>query len=287
MRLLCLLFLIAAPRAIKPPGATIEVALPDEPFEVPETALLDWLTISAKGVASIFGKFPVSRATIELAPRTGHGIGGTTYPSHEIDIRLGRAVTLEDLAQDWVATHEMVHLGFPSLARQHHWMEEGLATYVEPLARARRGGMTDAQVWGDLTSGMPKGMPDEDDRGLDFTHTWGRTYWGGAIFWLLADVEIRERTHNAKGLPEALRGIVAAGGTIDASWTVEKVAEVGDRATGVPVLRELYEKMKDKASPADLDDLWKRLGVAGRGGEVTFDEKAPLAAIRRAITRPE
>jgi hypothetical protein len=160
-----------------------------------------------------------------------------------------------------------------------------LATYVEPLARARRGGMTDAQVFGDLTSGMPKGMPEEDDRGLDFTPTWGRTYWGGAIFWLLADVRIRERTKNARGLPDALRGIVAAGGTIDASWSIDQVVDTGDRATGVPVLRELYEKMKDKPSPVDLAGLWKQLGVIGRGGSVTFDDKAPLAAIRKAITK--
>ena len=287
MQLLCLLMLVAAPRVIKPPGATIEVTLPDEPFELPETALLEWLSASAKGVASIFGKFPVSQAAIELEGRLGRGIGGTTYPNHRIEIRLGRGATAQDLAHDWVATHEMVHLGFPSLERRHHWLEEGLATYIEPLARVRRGGMTEATAWGDLTAGMPKGMPDDDDRGLDFTPTWGRTYWGGAIFWLLADVQIRERTHNAKGLPDALRGIVAAGGTIDASWAVTKVLETGDRATGVPVLRELYEKMKDKPAPPDLADLWKRLGVVGRGSGVSFDEKAPLAAIRRAITKPD
>ena len=39
--------------------------------------------------------------------------------------------------------------------------------------------------------------------GLDNTHTWGRTYWGGAMFCLLADVEIRRRTHNRRGLQDA------------------------------------------------------------------------------------
>ena len=40
---------------------------------------------------------------------------------------------------DWIITHEMVHLAFPSVAEKHHWIEEGLATYVEPVARARVG----------------------------------------------------------------------------------------------------------------------------------------------------
>ena len=36
-------------------------------------------------------------------------------------------------------THEMVHLAFPSVAREHHWIEEGITTYVEPIARAETG----------------------------------------------------------------------------------------------------------------------------------------------------
>jgi hypothetical protein len=41
-----------------------------------------------------------------------------------------------------------------------------------------------------------------------------------------------------------------------------------------------------KATPVspDLDQLWKELGVERRGETVVFDDSAPLAAIRRAIT---
>jgi hypothetical protein len=35
----------------------------------------------------------------------------------------------------------------------------------------------------------------------------------------------------------------------------------------------------------DLDALWRELGVQPRGGGVSFDDDAPLAAIRAAITR--
>jgi hypothetical protein len=34
----------------------------------------------------------------------------------------------------------------------------------------------------------------------------------------------------------------------------------------------------------DLADMWKRLGVRVEAGRVTFDDHAPLAALRRAIT---
>jgi hypothetical protein len=37
--------------------------------------------------------------------------------------------------------------------------------------------------------------------------------------------------------------------------------------------------------PVDLDALYKSLGVQVSRGQVSFDDKAPLADVRRAITR--
>ena len=95
---------------------------------------------------------------------------------------------------------------------------------------------------------------------------------------------IRKRTGNKKGLQQALRGIVAAGGTIEQDWPVARIFSVGDKATGTTVLADLYKKMRDKPYAPDLDALWRDLGVSVQGGGVTFDDNAPLAPIRRAIT---
>lgn len=276
--------LAASTHVLEVRGATLQVIFTAGSFAVPDSDVLGWVESSARATAAYFDGFPVKRAAIRISAERGRDIHGTTYPSHEIDIRLGRQASRGDLAADWVLTHEMVHLGFPSVPPRQHWMEEGLATYVEPLARVRTGGLSPEKVWGDLVHGLPNGLPEPGDRGLDFTPTWGRTYWGGALFFLLADIDIRERTGNRKGLEHALRGIVAAGGTIDADWNADRVIAAGDRATGVPVLRELYDRMKDRPAPVDLDVLWKRLGVALHDGRITFDDAAPLAAVRRAIT---
>jgi hypothetical protein len=53
----------------------------------------------------------------------------------------------------------MVHLAFPSVPQNHHWIEEGLATYVEPIARARGGNLTAEKIWVDMVEGMPQGLP--------------------------------------------------------------------------------------------------------------------------------
>ncbi|MEX2206446.1 MAG: hypothetical protein WEF50_09495 [Myxococcota bacterium] len=181
-------------------------------------------------------------------------------------------------------THELIHLAFPSVPREHRWLEEGLATYVEPIARARARQLSAERVWEDLMRDLPQGLPQPGDRGLDFTHTWGRTYWGGALFCLLADVEIRERTHNQRGLEHALRAIVAAGGRADHEWDLSRALAVGDSATGVPVLMERYAQMRSTPFSVDLPALWRRLGVRQEGGRVLFDDGAPLAGVRRSIT---
>ncbi len=267
-------------------GARLDVVLRDGPFDVLDAGVLAWVDASARAVAAYYDGFPLGRARIVIRGFDGAGVRGGTAMGVDgpaIDVALGRHSTREQLTRDWVLTHEMVHLGFPSLARRHHWMEEGLATYVEPLGRVRAGDLDEAKVWADLVDDLPQGLPRDGDRGLDLTPTWGRTYWGGALFWLVADVAIRERTGNRKGLEHALRAIAAAGGTIETPWAIDRVIAVGDAATGVPVLRETYDRMKDTPAAVDLDALWRRLGVRRTAGKISFDPDAPLAAVRRAI----
>ena len=103
------------------------------------------------------------------------------------------------------------------------------------------------------------------------------------MFCLLADIEIRKRTHNAKGLEHAIRAINRAGGTIEVDWPLEKALQIGDKATGTKALTDLYGQMSEKAQAPNLQDLWNQLGIRREGRTVTFDNSAPLAAVRAAI----
>lgn len=269
------------------PGASIDLQFTAPPSAELRAVSTAWVTTSARAVANYYGKFPVRRATLRITPRDGREPkNGQAFGWNGplITISLGRRATNADLADDWILVHEMLHLGFPDLDEEHHWLEEGLSTYIEPIARARAGLLTPARVWSDLVEGLPQGQPEAGDRGLDVTHTWGRTYWGGALFCLRADIEIRRRTGNRFGLEHALRAIVAAEGTIDHHWPLERVIAIGDRATGVPVLREIYDEMKNAPIRVDLAAIWKQLGIIRRGDTVAFDDSAPHAAIRKAIT---
>ena len=272
---------------LKVPGATIDVTLPDGLMKLSREELLDWVKASATDVANYYGRFPVPHLTLKMRSDSGSGIRhGVTYPKDGglIFISVGRNADVAATKDDWVLVHEMIHLAFPSMEDDQHWIEEGISTYVEPVARARMGGMAVNELWRTFVRDMPKGEPEAGDEGLDKTHTWGRTYWGGAIFCLLADVRIRELTKNRKGLEVALRGINRGGGNINEDWDINKALAMGDKATGTNVLRDLYKEMRDKPAPVDLDRLWTKLGISMKDGAVTFNDSAPAADIRKAIT---
>jgi len=258
---------------------------------VTEPQVLHWIDTARRAVTGYYGRYPVPSVDIEVDSKPGsHGPTGTTYGDEDgalIKLGIGKDMANDDLQSSWVMTHEMVHLAFPRAGEDQHWSEEGQATYIEPIARAQIGDLSVDYLWQETIEGVPKGLPADGDQGLDHTATWGRTYWGGCLFYLVADVEIREQTHNKHGLQDALRAVVAAGGNVTTAWTLEKDFALADKAVGVPVLEGLYAQWKDKPVPVDLPALWKKLGVSLQGDKVVYDDSAPDAAIRKAITTPE
>ena len=200
-------------------------------------------------------------------------------------IMLGQHTTATELSADWIMTHEMTHMAVASLPEPDHWLEEGLATYVEPIARAQSGELSAEDVWTGMVHGMPNGEP-QDNRGLDNTNAWGRIYWGGALFCLLADVEIHKQTHNRKGLQDALRAIVISRQTINKTSTARPVLQTADEATGTHVLEEMYQRWSGTPVRIDSDQLWGQLGVRHDRGRISFGRMAPLAAIRFTLTLP-
>ncbi len=264
------------------PGGELEVQFAPG-IEAPlRDRLLPWVRGAAAAVAQWFGRFPVPQTELLLLPLDGDGVvSGVSFgvPSPLIRIRLGRDVSDAQLRDDWILTHEMVHLAVPQLPLRQRWLHEGIATYVEAIARAQAGRVGAAAVWQGWYRAMAQGQPADHDRGLDYTPTWGRTYWGGAMFCLHADVQLRRRGEVGRGLQQALRGVLAAGGDYRVRWPASRVLAAADAAVGGHTLSTLYDHMKDHPVRIDLDALWRELGVEADG----LRDDAPLAAVRRAI----
>jgi hypothetical protein len=269
------------------PGGMIHVGFAPGDLVLPKDTILDWVRTSARAVATYYGRFPVKSLKLLLVPVDGPRVrGGTTwgYRGAAIRVLLGQTSREDDLHRDWVMVHEMVHTALPDMEERYNWLSEGLAVYVEPVARVQAGDLTAQEIWLAMMRDMPKGLPQAGDQGLDNTDTWGRKYWGGAMFCLMADIEIRKATGNRLGLQDAMRGVIAAGGSHEVDWSIERILATADKAVGVDVLTRLHNEWGRKPVTPDLDQLWRDLGLRNKGGSLEFDNSAPLAAIREAIT---
>jgi transposase len=173
------------------------------------------------------------------------------------------------------------------LPRRALWLQEGNATWVEPVARAQARQISASEVWRQAIAGMPQGVRDASAGGMDGTREWGRLYWGGAVFWLLAEIAVYQQSAGRALLRDALRAINRESGGNAAQWSPEKMMAVGDAATGHSALQSLYEEFALHAAKVDLANIFHRLGVSRASGEsIRFDAGAELASLTRRITAP-
>jgi hypothetical protein len=289
---------VFGPRAIEtltlpgPPGgggiqSRLTVAFADGPLDASTAAVTDWVLRSARAVGKFWGGFPVAHGLVVVIPAEGRrGVAfGKVLPESApgIVIVVGEHSDAEALDDDWVLVHELFHLGFPSFQDEGKWLDEGLATYYEPIIRARAGKKTEHEVWAEFAHAMPQGLPAMQNEGLEHTKSYRAIYWGGALVALLADVEIRKRTGGRQGLEAGLLEVLAAGGNASEVWTLDRAIRVCDSAWGLGTLRTLAARHAHRGSVVDLDGLWRELGVVRLERGVRLRDDAPMSHIRKAI----
>ena len=271
------------------PGGAIDVVFASGGPALDHQRVLAWVKRSAGSAIAYFGRFPVAHQGLlviaEDSAKVGHattfGFGGSVTRIH-----VGAAADDAAFTRDWILVHEMMHVALPDLPRRALWLQEGNATYIEPIAQAQAGHLPVEAVWRQSLVGMPKGEPRAGDGGMDGTSAWGRLYWGGATFWLLAEIAIFEKSGGKRSLRDAMRAANRQSGGDSIEWTPEHLMAVGDAATRTDALTRLYQRFANGRVETDLTTVFARLGVAlAPDGGVAFDDSAPLSSLRRAITR--
>jgi hypothetical protein len=186
-------------------GARVHVAILGDSWRVERHVLLDWLKDAARAVSLLWDEFPVPEAHVILYPVDSGSVGfgwATRGGGPGIAIGVGKDATAAALRDDWVAVHEMLHLGTPTIEDDSRWLTEGLATYYEPLLRAQAGLLEPHQPWEILHEGFGRGARQgqssdltllEESDAMDQTRRYWRVYWSGAAIALLTDVALRQR----------------------------------------------------------------------------------------------
>jgi hypothetical protein len=269
-------------------GGRLEVTRLDGELDQSFEDVSRWVETSARAVHDFYGAFPVPRAQVTIIPVPGRDavVFGKVLPesSPGVALLLGQHAPARALYSDWILVHELFHLGFPSFYEEGKWLDEGLATYYEPIIRARAGLYSEAELWDEFLSSMPQGVDAFTRSGLEHATDFRGVYWGGAIACLVADVEARKRRPSA-GLEVGLRALREAGGNACEVWSLAQAMGAVDHALGAPTLAPIAARHARRGSAFDLAALFADLGVTrDRQGKLALSNTAPLAAVRRAIT---
>ena len=282
---------VPAPGSLRPDAkresGVVRLAILDGFNDSQRADVVDWVKRTAEAEANYWEGFTAKQMLLGLVPTGRSGVGyGRTVPGGgpTVMVEVGVNVDRLRLFNDWVLVHEWIHTGMPFVRGRATWFMEGAATYIEPIIRARAGWKTENEVWDEWISSMPQGVQ-AFSVGLEKAS--GRqNYWAGAIFMLLADIELRRTTDGRMGLEDCLKGALWSGLDGSLRTGLEEYAAACDRATGTKVMAGLIEKHFTKEQPIDLAKLWADLGVE-KGGKTKDD--APLAKWRQMVvmgTRP-
>ncbi len=268
------------------PQGKIDLIVLDRPMTAGIDSLAIWVADTAKAVGEYWGRFPARQAMLLVIPIDGATIRyGRVESDHTISVmaQIGAEEKPRALYDEWVLVHEFTHIGSPFVRDTGAWLNEGIATYVEPILRYRAGWRSRDSVWQEWLKNMPRGLEAMGVGGLRDAAR-GGVYWGGGLFMLMSDIAIHQATNNRMGLQDCLVSVLNQGGDIRAVWHTDPMLSACDAAVGGSITRDLAAAHLGGGASVDLDSLWRRLGVSmDSAGNIHYDDSAPLASVRDSI----
>jgi hypothetical protein len=277
-------------------GVQIELALLEGELAIDPQLAFRWLSSAIDVLAQNEGGFPTTRVSAVVLPAGDHrepvpfgmvARGGQA----SLLLLVSASATEQALRRDWVLPHELSHLLLPFIEREQAWLSEGLASYYQELLRARAGVQSEqtalrrlARSLHDAAQTSGEGSIVRDSARMHLTHAYRRVYWGGAAFWLAADVALRRDSHGHTSLDSVLAALRAEG-ALSRVWTARALLHRLDVLGGRPLFSQGYAAAEQRDFP-EFESTLEALGVRLSGGELELDDAAPLAELRRSLFAP-
>lgn len=274
-------------------GTVLRLAVVGDLDESQRDKLSTWVQESGEAVASVFGYFPRHSPQILIVPigrqsdvvPWAHVIrGGGIAAEFFVD----ETRPLEQLSEDWTATHELSHMLLPYVSRRDRWLSEGIATYYQNILRARDGRLSELQAWQRLYSGFERGRAQTRNETLAEATRSGyrstmRVYWSGAAMMLKADTELRLVSNGRQSLDTALAGLQDCCIDRHRSWRARDLFSELDGITGTRVFSDLYRKHVSDDEFPDLSGTFESLGLVTDSNSIRLEQEAPWGRIRYYI----
>jgi len=260
--------------------------------------LIEWVLHARKALTLVYGTLPVDDfVTIIKASNRGTAAVPwgevNRYSPPEVTLIVNPKSSLDALKADWTIYHEFSHLLIPYDADDSRWLSEGLASYYQNVIQARAAMFDEITLWQKLYDGFERGNKQQNyvhqklsyvSENIGENRNYMRIYWSGALYWLKADIALREQSKDKAqpySLDLALKQLQAC--CFDRYLSATEIVEKLDELSDTQVFSTLFTEFASSNNIPDYLTLLNSLGVIAKNNRVTLNDSAKLSSQRKAI----
>lgn len=261
--------------------------------------LFRWLQKSVNTAGQLYGNFPLEESRIRMErARRGRGPvpwGQTLRRDPEgVRFTVNPGRSLDAFVGDWTAPHELSHLFLPYPGQPDIWLSEGFASYYQNILMAREGIYSPEQAWNKLYAGFMRAARDRNtDRTLlevsknrrAYRATM-RIYWSGALYFLEADILLRQGSGGEKNLDGVIQSFNNCCRNRYRNWSGSKLVATLDDVAGTRLFTDLYQRYQDSKRIPDMAPVLEALGISVSEGELLFSDESEVLRFRESLTAP-
>lgn len=253
-----------------------------------------WLLHAANALSLVYGEMPVnhfltrihlSHTTDEIVP---WGEVTRNYPP-EVFLIINSNSSLAELKRDWTIYHELSHLLIPYDNGDARWFSEGLASYYQNIIQARSGMFSERKMWQKLFEGFVRGdkqnnfnhqplakVSDQIDRNRNYM----RIYWSGALYWLKADIALRQ-LNSSMTLDNALKQLQRC--CFDRYLSAKEITKQLDTITNSKIFSDLFKSFAQSYHIPEYKNFLTALGVSVNNHTISLNNQSKYSALRKSI----
>ena len=256
-----------------------------------------WLKDVTDSLLMVYGEWPKDEFEI-IVKSTHRGRGPVPWGQvnrddpNRVSLFINPDYGFDAVSDDWTAYHELSHLLIPYRGYGDLWISEGLASYYQNIIQARSGMLNERQFWNKLISGFERGKRQTNYSHLKLSKVSDnmrryrnhmRVYWSGVLFWLTADLEIREQSNNKQSLDSLLKQLKYCCEKRDMSST--SIMRKLDQLYGGKTFTPLFYKFRNSYKIPDYQPILKSMGIekSNRWSRLRINKNARLANLSEQI----
>jgi len=242
--------------------------------------LHQWLQDTAKALKNYLGKYPVRDTQVIVVPKTKKKNGPVPWGQVLRGGGMGilfvviPELPMEDFYADWTATHEFSHLLIPNLEWDNKWLSEGLASYLEYVLMAQSKWISKEKAWNGIYRGLQRGAKGtkklneslkETSQGRGHRYRRGvtmRIYWSGALYFVKADLALRQSSKNKVGLNDILLKLNQCCVDHTKSWSGKFLSQKLDEISNSKIFSKLYQELWHSTNFPEFETTMRQLGIS-------------------------